>query len=258
MTALMAEKEKLQTYTEALLAWAQEDLLEAYEMLHLALHWREWSEWHERSGSFAVTLTLPFPAPVMQFYAARDECALMELLTEVPPIPGSLVCAPDTNAHQLLLRALPTATLEHHLLYCYRDHQVPSVHLDIVRIAATEAPDYGFNSDDWHWSAILGQDPQEKPIHCIAREGRAIACASTGQITPFTEEVRAVWTEEAYRRKGLGRMVVSSAVSSILAAGRMPTYVAEEQNLASRGLAESVGFRCLGRFMQLQLPDGIV
>lgn len=52
----------------------------------------------------------------------------------------------------------------------------------------------------------------------------------------------AVFTHPDYRRRGWGRSVVSSLVNYILDNGRIPLYTASQTNVASRQLAERVGF----------------
>ena len=49
-------------------------------------------------------------------------------------------------------------------------------------------------------------------------------------------------TEGEYRRQGWGRSVLAALVSNVLANGRKPLYLVENDNHASINLAMSVGF----------------
>ena len=71
------------------------------------------------------------------------------------------------------------------------------------------------------------------------------ASASLNWQTKTFAEI-AVFTHPDYRRRGWGRSVVSSMVNYILANGRIPLYTASQSNIASRQLAERVGFTDTG------------
>jgi hypothetical protein len=236
---------------EKLVQWAHEDLLSAYDMLCLALHWHEYTEWQITDEAFCAKLVPTWGVPTMFFFAAQDEKALAKIICAYPQVTPSVICGPDNLAHQLLRQQFAGATTRHHLLYCYLRPTVPITGSGVIRITAAQAERYGFK--DWNWPAIHGHKAQNQPIHCILRDGRWAATASLGHITPLTEEVRAVCTDESYRRQGLARAVVASATRSILAAGRLPVYVTEESNLPSRGLAEAVGYTQVGRLLRWEV-----
>ncbi len=61
-------------------------------------------------------------------------------------------------------------------------------------------------------------------------------------------EIAGVYTCEDARRKGCGRRVVQKALHTILTRGLTPRYQAEATNLASLGLAESLGLTPCLRF----------
>lgn len=68
-----------------------------------------------------------------------------------------------------------------------------------------------------------------------------VASAGLNWQSPRFAEI-AVNTRPGYRRRGWGRSVVAALVQQVLAGGRIPTYVAAEDNEASIRLAEGVGF----------------
>jgi len=58
--------------------------------------------------------------------------------------------------------------------------------------------------------------------------------------------IAALYTEQRYRRMGLGKRLVSHVVELILAEGHTPVYWTTPDNVASQGLAEGLGFRRYG------------
>lgn len=53
----------------------------------------------------------------------------------------------------------------------------------------------------------------------------------------------AVWTRREYRRRGYGKAVVSAAVEATFASGKLSLYSTSWENIASRRLAESLGYK---------------
>jgi predicted GNAT family acetyltransferase len=63
-----------------------------------------------------------------------------------------------------------------------------------------------------------------------------------------------VETAAPYRGRGYAKTVVSAATEAVLGAGRIPVYSCDEHNVASRRVAEALGYRvyaedfvCLGQ-----------
>ena len=56
-------------------------------------------------------------------------------------------------------------------------------------------------------------------------------------------EIGMVYTAEAARRKGYGRVVVETAVSTLLKHKHIPRYQMDEKNLPSKALAERIGLQ---------------
>jgi len=65
----------------------------------------------------------------------------------------------------------------------------------------------------------------------------------------------AVWTRKEYRRRGYGKAVVSAAVEETLKCGKLPLYSTSWENIASRTLAESLGFQFYCENYAIKIPD---
>lgn len=76
--------------------------------------------------------------------------------------------------------------------------------------------------------------------------GQVIAAAGLNWQTRYFAEI-SVHTAPGQRRQGLGRSVVAAMAHYLLQQGLTPLYVTGEQNQAALELAESVGFRDIGR-----------
>lgn len=240
-------------HREQLLTWAKDDLLLAYEALGLTLHWEEHItvHWvHDARGELhAVGLRWEHLSARAYYYAATRAAALEEALSLLPPEGNCTVCAPDTEAHRPLL-ALGAVRQPDEVFYQWGGGTPPAAAREVARLSAEEAVAAGLG-EPWDWPTILGKGAAAHPIHCIIEQGRVIAVAAAGCVTPFTEEVRGVYVEPEWRRQGLGRDVVASATRGILARGRQPVYMHSADNAGSRRVAESVGYARRGAFLRL-------
>lgn len=63
-----------------------------------------------------------------------------------------------------------------------------------------------------------------------------------------------IWTEDSLRRRGLGTRVAQAVIDDGLARGFTPFWLCDESNRASRGLAESLGFRLQDKLDVLDIP----
>lgn len=79
----------------------------------------------------------------------------------------------------------------------------------------------------------------------IVLGGKVVSHAGTNWESPYFGELGVV-TDEAYRRRGLGKAVVSACTESLLSKGIAPLYMADENNLPSRRLCEALGYRFHG------------
>ena len=72
-----------------------------------------------------------------------------------------------------------------------------------------------------------------------------VSSAGVNWMTPkFAEIAVRTWSE--YRRKGLGKSVVSALTRHLIETGRRPIYAVNETNYASIELAKQIGFRDSG------------
>jgi ribosomal protein S18 acetylase RimI-like enzyme len=80
-----------------------------------------------------------------------------------------------------------------------------------------------------------------------ARDGSNAAEAGTSWISSRYGEVF-VQVAESVRRRGLGKSVVSAVCTQLLQRNRAPLYITRTDNVASRKLAERLGFQDTGAF----------
>lgn len=97
------------------------------------------------------------------------------------------------------------------------------------------------DSPDGRVGFVIRESSENRP----RAESQVVASAWLNWQSPRFAEI-SVRTQSAYRRRGLGRSVVSAAAQYILETGRTPLYVVSEQNQASIHLAESLGFANTG------------
>jgi len=252
---------------DELVAWARADLLAAYRVLCLVLYWREHTavqcvrdqSWSLQAVAMRWNPAARYPGPVRLHFAARSREALAEACTLMPPEVGCVVIAPNTEAHQCLLCLQPVTRQPDEFFYAFTGPQLPDIPEPIVQISASDAPSVGLR-EPWDWPSILGDPAAKRPIHCVVKDGRAVAVAAAGYPTALTEEVRGVWVEESWRRRGLGRAVVASATADILTRRPRAVYETSADNVPSQRLAESVGYSRLGNSLRLwfggsQVPE---
>lgn len=95
--------------------------------------------------------------------------------------------------------------------------------------------------------ALAAPAPNELPRFVILKPhqdpdgGGVVAAAGLNWQSPRFAEI-SVNTRPNYRRRGLGRSVVSALAQHVLQDGRLPLYAAAESNAASAELAQQLGF----------------
>jgi predicted GNAT family acetyltransferase len=81
--------------------------------------------------------------------------------------------------------------------------------------------------------------------------------ASRASIVEFTDttypisDIVSVYTVPRYRRRGFAKAVVSTCTTDILSRGRIPTYSAEVENLASLHTCMAVGYHPYGESLEI-------
>jgi GNAT superfamily N-acetyltransferase len=63
-----------------------------------------------------------------------------------------------------------------------------------------------------------------------------------------------IWTASSYRRRGLGTLVAAAVIDRCLAEGYSPFWICDKANVASRILAERLGFEYRGDIFLVDIP----
>ncbi len=96
-----------------------------------------------------------------------------------------------------------------------------------------------------HW-ALLRRDQEDGRVRFeIVLDGKVVSHAGTNWESPYFGEIGVV-TEEAYRRRGLGKAAVSACTEALLERGIAPLYMTDEDNFPSQQLCEALGYRFRG------------
>jgi GNAT superfamily N-acetyltransferase len=110
-------------------------------------------------------------------------------------------------------------------------------------------PEEGRDDTPWHLFALNGYEPDElrryfengaRWFGCRLGDGLRAACF-VYQNYKEVWEIAGVYTEPAFRRRGLARAVVVAALIWLRSQGKIPRYQVREDNTASISLAESCG-----------------
>jgi GNAT superfamily N-acetyltransferase len=63
-----------------------------------------------------------------------------------------------------------------------------------------------------------------------------------------------IWTAPSHRRQGLGTLVAAAVIFKSLSDGYAPFWICDKANVASRRLAERLGFQCTGDIFLVDVP----
>lgn len=165
-------------------------------------------------------------------------------------IPGRRTRDIVTAVQRLAAERYPAAQcLLGHALYCEPGMFSP-VHVRQVERLSTRDPQY----ERFHRYF-------DGPVFATrARNGEVAAWSALKLKDEQVWEI-SVTTEPEYRGRGLAKAVTSAAAEYILAQGRVPLYVHNEQNLPSARVARSLGFREYARIaycsVSAVVPDGM-
>lgn len=115
-------------------------------------------------------------------------------------------------------------------------------------------PQHGYLADEiaYHWGTV----PR------FLAEGSGYGFLKDDELTSWCyvqargaqAETVDIWTEETHRRRGFGTLVAQAVIDDGLARGFRPFWLCDESNQASRGLAQSLGFRLQGTLDVLDIP----
>jgi len=98
--------------------------------------------------------------------------------------------------------------------------------------------------EDWFgpFNGYWNESKRNTRVFTIFESQIPISTAYTMSKSIYAWEV-AVWTRQEYRRRGYGKTVVTAAVEAIFTFGKLSVYCTSWENIASRRLAESLGFQ---------------
>jgi RimJ/RimL family protein N-acetyltransferase len=163
------------------------------------------------------------------------------LLHRLPP--GDLFTLDGLSALDLLVRSTASHTVT-----------PPDETYTIVRYA-TSSGFRPYAGELTEWIELLDESREMDPaalsllarysggVYAIRQRGAIASFAGIRHHSPHVSEVGVRTDIAELRGHGLARAVVARATRAILAADRVPLYRHHAQNLASRRLAESVGYR---------------
>ena len=92
---------------------------------------------------------------------------------------------------------------------------------------------------------LIGRTADWEPgfqIEGIVDEGRLVAMGETMVRDEHAAAIQQIYTIESRRRSGLARELLVELARGLMETGLTATYLVEEENSASWGLAESIGF----------------
>lgn len=96
--------------------------------------------------------------------------------------------------------------------------------------------------------AALKKALREQVVHVGRLGGAAVAKAATNARAFSLDQIGGVFVAPPFRRRGLGRIVVSGLVSELGGQGRGVALFVKSGNEAARGLYDCLGFAALGPF----------
>jgi GNAT superfamily N-acetyltransferase len=120
---------------------------------------------------------------------------------------------------------------------------VPEV-AEVSRDAITVSEENGFVLEGG-LAAWLPDVPHRQPMVALVDGVRAVSVCCSVRITPVAHEA-GVETLASHRGRGLGRTMVATWARAVRSIGALPLYSTSWDNLASRGLARSLGMSMYG------------
>jgi RimJ/RimL family protein N-acetyltransferase len=107
--------------------------------------------------------------------------------------------------------------------------------------------DFAFywDSIEKYWTHGLG--------YCIMKDGQVVSLCNSDAYGNRAHRIN-IWTHGDYRGRDLARLVGAAFIKHCLAAGITPVYLCDEANVASRRLAERLGFDYVGNLYPVDVP----
>lgn len=197
--------------------------------------------------------------PLVAAAEADDADAYRALLAALPPSVAQFTLH-RAALLPILAAALPLAPAPHDEL-CYLTagavvaSLAPSV-VDARPLAAADATIVAASATPWGSAGFADALRDGYRPFGVVRDGRLVARAMAAYATGHTEEVAAVWTAHRWRGRGLATAVVAATAADILTRVPLATYAVRPDNLASRRVAEKVGFALAHRTATYALLRG--
>lgn len=166
------------------------------------------------------------------FYAAELSDSLVERLAALPP---QRAFEDSTTVERILGESAPCAGVWMGLSYTFAQMPAAAEISDVVRLTAQK-----------HGALAARYDPDlaldGRAAFAILRDGRIVAsCVSSRENATAGEAW--VRTEDLYRRRGYAHRVAAVWGAALLRAGKIAFYSHQLDNMASAGVARSLGLQ---------------
>ncbi len=114
-------------------------------------------------------------------------------------------------------------------------------------------PDNAFLAEEiaFHWGSI--DDFPQGLGHCVVHDDKVVSWCYVQAVGTASQTID-VWTAPQHRRKGLGTAVASAFIAHCLSEGHTPFWLNDKANVASRKLAEQIGFEYQGDIRLVDIP----
>lgn len=103
----------------------------------------------------------------------------------------------------------------------------------------------------FYWGSI--DDFPQGLGHCVLHAGTVVSWCYVQAVGAESQTID-VWTAPQHRRKGLGTAVASAFINHCVSEGHTPFWLNDKENMASRKLAEQLGFEHHGDIWLVDIP----
>jgi RimJ/RimL family protein N-acetyltransferase len=174
----------------------------------------------------------PFPNSI----ATELERSLQDLLPLQTPVSTYSFNAESFSAHRAKSDTLPSG------------FRLKTIDAEILR-----APGNAYLAEEiaFYWGSI--DDFSQGLGHCVLHDEDMASWCYVEAVGAASQTVD-VWTAPQHRRKGLGTAVASAFIARCLSEGHTPFWLNDKANLASRKLAERLGFEHQGDIQLVDIP----
>ena len=174
----------------------------------------------------------PFPNSI----APALERALQDLLPLQTPVSTYTFNPAAFHTHRATSAALPSG------------FRLKTIDAEILRDPGNA---YLAGEIAFYWGSIDDFPPGLG--HCVLHAGTVVSWCYVQAVGAAGQTVD-VWTTPQHRRKGLGTAVASAFITRCLSEGHTPFWLNDKANVASRKLAEQLGFTHHGDIWLVDIP----